>query len=80
MMTMRKIAQVAFAEPFRPFRILMEDGAIWHVQDPDMIAIGKTKVFLDTWMSDIEEEAKTRELALLMSQITSIQFLEGTHS
>lgn len=76
MMTMRKMAKVAFAELFRPFSILMDDQTVWQVHDPDMVAVGKTKVFLNTWLSDIEEEAKTRELALLMSHITAIQFLD----
>jgi hypothetical protein len=52
-MTMRGMVKLAFAIPFRPFRILMDDGATWHIHHPDMIAVGKTKVFLDTRMSEL---------------------------
>ncbi len=75
-MTLWEMAKIAFAEPFRPFRILMDDETVWHVHYPDMIAVGKTKVRLSTWMSEIEEEAKTQELMPLMKHITTIQFLD----
>jgi hypothetical protein len=75
-MTLREIVKIVMAAPFRPFRIQLDDGTAWHVHDPEMIAVGKTKVLLSTWMSEIEDEAKTQELMLLMNHSTSIQFLD----
>jgi hypothetical protein len=75
-MTLREMIKIACAEPFRAFRIQMDDGSTFHVTDPEMFALGKSKILLRTWMSDYEEEAKTQELLLYMSHITSVQILD----
>ena len=74
-MTTREIVRIVMAEPFRPFRIQMDDGTVWHVHHPEMFALGVAKMRLDTWLSELEDEAKTRQLSLLTKHIQSIQFL-----
>lgn len=76
MMTFREMVKIVCGEPFRTFRILMDDGTAYHVHHSDMIFVGLTKIRLSTWMSEIEDEAKTQELMLLMNHIAAIQFLD----
>lgn len=72
-MTLREMARIAFTEPFRPFRIQIDDGMAFHVHHPDMIALGVTKLRISAWMSEFDDEAKTQEVTLLMNHIDSIQ-------
>ena len=78
MMTFRRIASYAFAEPFRPFRINMVSGKSLEIRHPEMIAVGRTTVHVYTALSDDEEHAGDREQELSILLIESIEPLDSS--
>jgi hypothetical protein len=51
-MTPQEILNYVQAEPFRPFRILMNSGRTFDVRHPEMVRVGRRELLLFTFVSD----------------------------
>lgn len=77
MITMKTVVRYLTAEPFRPFRINMVSGKSYEIRHPEMIAVSKSTVHVNTWWEDDEMgDPKEREHDLSMLLIESLEPLE----
>ena len=77
MLSYQKIGKYLTAEPFRPFRIQLTSGRAFEIRHPEMIAVGKTTMFIYTYLSDNEEEAKERQVEVSLLLTESIELLDA---
>jgi len=63
------ILEMLHRRPFQPFRIVMASGDKYDVENPDLVATGRSQVNVYLPRSD-------RFFVLRLSQITSIEALE----
>jgi hypothetical protein len=78
MLTFQRIANYVGAEPFRPFRINVASGKAYDIRHPEMVAVGRTTVHVDTALSDDAEASKQREQELSFILIESVEPLAGS--
>jgi len=51
-MTPQEILNYLHAQPFRPFRILMNSGRMFEIRRPEMVRIGKRDLLIFSFVSD----------------------------
>ena len=54
-MSTPEVLQYVRAQPFRPFRILMNSGRTFDVRHPEMVRVGRDFLILFTFVSDSPE-------------------------
>jgi hypothetical protein len=74
--TFKEIIRVAFAEPFRPFRIELTSGTSYDIRHPDMVAVGKTSLTLYTLMLEEEPECNESQKAIPLANIKAVAPLD----
>ena len=51
-MSAREVLNYVQAQPFRPFRILMNSGRTFDVRHPEMLRVGRDYIILFSFVSD----------------------------
>jgi hypothetical protein len=77
MLSYQKIGKYLTAEPFRPFRIQLSSGRTFEIRHPEMVAVGKSSMFIYTYMSDDPEEAKERQVEVSLLLTESIELVDA---
>ena len=70
----QEILSYVHAQPFRPFRILMNSGRTYDIRHPEMIRVARDCVILFTFVSDNPEVVDRWETVslLLMESISHL--------
>jgi len=71
-MSMRKRASIAFAKPFRPFCVAMNDGTRFEIRDSHTIHVGRTRCTISGWTEEVNGTSANRERTILLSDIEAI--------
>jgi hypothetical protein len=80
MISFQRIASYVGAEPFRPFRITTAGGRSFDIRHPEMIQVGRSTMTIFTFLSDLPDEAKEREVEVSLMLTESIEPIGATAS
>jgi len=71
-MSLQQILTYVNAQPFRPFRLIMNSGRTFNVRHPEMVRVGRDYLMLFTFVSDslnLVDEWETVSLLLVESVV-----------
>jgi hypothetical protein len=71
-MSYQQILKYVNAQPFRPFRLIMNSGRTFDVRHPEMVRVGRDYLMLFTFVSDslnVVDEWETVSLLLVESVV-----------
>jgi hypothetical protein len=80
MISFQRIASYVGAEPFRPFRITTAGGRTFDIRHPEMIQVGRSTMTIFTFLSDLPDEAKEREVEVSLMLTESVEPIGATAS
>lgn len=78
MICYQKIGSYLTAEPFRPFRIQMTSGRQFEIRHPEMVQVGRTTMTIFTFLSDVPENAKERQVEVSLLLVESVEPIDAT--
>jgi hypothetical protein len=77
MMTMHKLADHLFAEPFRPFRIKLAGGQTINIRHGEMMSIGKSRVHIYANLN-CDPDKPPQQHVVSMALIESVEAVDAT--
>ena len=76
MLSFIKIMEHVYAETFRPYRILTDDGRSFEIRIPGLVLLGRTMLTLSTTLTDFTDVKKPYH-DIPLTSITAIEPLDS---
>jgi hypothetical protein len=64
-------------QPFRPYRILLDDGRFHEIEHPDMaLIVGVASIIIGVPPKGLKKGGSTDEVLVSLSHVTQIEFID----